>query len=71
MGITPEMIQRVNIPDKGTLINIKYNFRTRFENLMTNILKIALTRDEDKLSSIIISYYEVSLDEDMLIKALA
>ena len=38
---------------------------------MTNVLKLCLLKDEEKLACVIIAYYEVNLDEDMFIKALA
>lgn len=38
---------------------------------MTNVLKIALQKDEEKISCIITAYYEVSLEEEMIIRALA
>ena len=38
---------------------------------MTNVLKIALQKDEEKLSCIITAYYEVIIEQDMIIKALS
>lgn len=38
---------------------------------MTNILRLTLQKNEDKLACIIIAYYEVALDELMLANALA
>ena len=38
---------------------------------MTNVLKIALTKDEEKIACIITAYYEVALEEEMIIRALA
>ena len=70
-GITPDMIENVRISDKGQMAQIKYCFRAKFENVMTNVLKLALLQNEEKLSCIITAYYEVNLDEDMIIKALA
>lgn len=37
---------------------------------MTNVLKMAIEKDEEKLACIITAYYEVELNEDMIIKAL-
>ena len=71
MGITPDMVENTIIPDKETMIRIKYSFRTRFETMMSQILKVTLEKDEEKLSCIIISYYEINLDEDLLVKALS
>jgi hypothetical protein len=38
---------------------------------MTNILKLALYNDEEKLSCIIVAYYEIELIEEMVVRALA
>jgi hypothetical protein len=37
---------------------------------MTNVLKIALQKEEEKLACIITAYYEVTLEEEMIIRAL-
>jgi len=37
---------------------------------MTNVLKIALQKEEEKLACIITAYYEISLEEEMIIRAL-
>ena len=37
---------------------------------MTNVLKIALSKNEEKLACIITAYYEVALEEEMIIRAL-
>ena len=46
------------------------SFRQKFQNLMTNVLKIALQKEEEKLACIITAYYEVALEEEMIIRAL-
>ena len=38
---------------------------------MTNVLKIALQKDEEKIACIITAYYEVALEEEMIIRAVA
>ena len=35
---------------------------------MTNVLKIALYKDEEKLACIITAYYEINLEEEMIVK---
>ena len=37
---------------------------------MTNILKIALQKNEEKIACIITAYYEIDLEEDMIVKAI-
>lgn len=53
------------------LLRVKATFRTKFANLMTNVLKIALQKEEEKLACIITAYYEVTIEQEMLIKALS
>ena len=38
---------------------------------MTNILKLALYNNEEKLSCIIVAYYEIELAEEMVVRAIA
>ncbi len=38
---------------------------------MTNVLKIALQKEEEKLACIIIAYYEVTIEQEIIIKALS
>lgn len=37
---------------------------------MTNVLKISLQKDEEKLACVITAYYEVALEEELIIRAL-
>lgn len=55
----------------NTLIAVKNTLRTKFSRLITNILKIILFKDEEKISCIIAAYYEFSLEETMIAKALS
>jgi hypothetical protein len=38
---------------------------------MTNILKIALLNEEEKLACIIVAYYEIALEEEMIVRAIS
>ena len=42
IGLTEEIIKNTKINDKGQLAQVKTAFRSKFHNLMTNVLKIAL-----------------------------
>jgi hypothetical protein len=42
IGITEALINETTIPDLATLQLIKNNFRSKFPQLMTNVLKIAI-----------------------------
>jgi hypothetical protein len=44
--------------------------RERFEGLMTNILKVILQRNEEKIGCVITAYYELEIDEEMIFKAI-
>lgn len=37
---------------------------------MTNILKIALQKEEEKIACVITAYYEIDLQEEMIIRAI-
>lgn len=65
------MIAQTNLDDVGSLIKVKNSFRTKFQNLMTNTLKIALQKEEEKIACIIVAYYEIALEEEMIIRALS
>lgn len=69
--MTPEAINRTTLDDIDKLIQIKNAFRTRFQNLMTNILKIALSKNEEKIACIISAYYEIALEEEMIVRAIS
>lgn len=38
---------------------------------MKNILKIAFSNNEEKIACIITAYYEIDLEEEMIIRAIA
>jgi len=38
---------------------------------MTNVLKIALQKEEERLACVITAYYEVTVEQEMIIKALS
>jgi predicted outer membrane protein len=61
LGISEEVINATEINDLVELLKIKNSFRTKFQNLMTNVLKIALGKEEEKIACIITAYYEISL----------
>jgi hypothetical protein len=65
------MIENTRLEDINQLQEVKKSFRTKFQNLMTNILKIALQKEEEMLACIITAYYEVIIEQEMLIKALS
>lgn len=55
----------------SALLKVKNAFRKRFSNLMTNVLKIALWKEEEKIACIITAYYEISIEEEMIAKAIS
>lgn len=56
------MVDRANINDMTTLIEIKNSLRSKFPNLMTNVLKLTLIKEEERIACIITAYYELSLE---------
>ena len=56
------MIDQTMLETKPQLLLVKQAFRIKFQNLMTNVLKIALQKEEEKLACIIIAYYEVTIE---------
>jgi hypothetical protein len=65
------MIQRTTLQSLEELIKVKVSFRFKFHNLMTNVLKIALQLEEVTLACVITAYYEFTLEQEMIIKALS
>jgi len=49
---------------------LKTSFRLRFPVLMSTIIKILLYRKEVGLACLLTSYYEISLDEDLIFGAI-
>eukprot|EP00347_Sterkiella_histriomuscorum_P019687 403340671 len=59
-----------NFQDITQLIEVKMVMRQEFPTLMTNILKIVLGKQEQKLAQIIIAYYKTSVTKDILLSAI-
>ena len=66
MGVTEEGIKHCKIHDIRELEKIKLIFRTKYDSLMTNILRLALRKEEQSLACIITAYYNMKLTEEML-----
>jgi len=62
IGITPQMIENTKLRDIAELTKVRVSFRFKFQNLMTNVLKIALQLEEEVLACIITAYYEVNVE---------
>lgn len=69
LGLSQEDFEKTSIPDEGVLEQIKTSLRRQAQVFMTNVLKIALHMHQEKLSCIIVSYYEIFLDTALLNKA--
>ena len=65
------MINATTITDMDQLILVKQGFRIKFQNLMTNVLKICLKKEEEMLACVITAYYEVIVELEMVIRALS
>ena len=71
IGITQQMIQDTSLRDMTELTKVRVSFRFKFQNLMTNVLKIALQLEEEMLACVITAFYEVNVEQEMIIKALS
>ena len=71
IGITQQMIQETTLRDMTELTKVRVSFRFKFQNLMTNVLKIALQLEEEMLACVITAFYEVNVEQEMIIKALS
>ena len=61
------MIKTAQVYDQETLHDVKTIFRVKFQNLMTNMLKISLNLNEEFLACIIVAYNDLALDEDLMV----
>lgn len=52
------------------VVSLKSSFRVRFPLLMTDILKIILFKNDEKLACLLTAFYEIAIDDDMLFRAL-
>jgi len=68
-GISEYDIEMTDVTDKETVIKLKTSLRVRFPMLVTNILKILLHKEEEKLGCLLTGYYELAVDEEMVIRA--
>ena len=53
------------------LLEIKEKLKSnRGQTFNTNVIRIALNMEEEKIASLIIAYYTVKIDEEMIIRAI-
>lgn len=70
--LNPKITKEVanNIKSLDELKDIKYLLSKRVgAPFCTNVLRVALNFSEEKVASTLVSYYKVSLDEKMIIRA--
>lgn len=53
--------------DKWTLKQLKVSLQLRFKCLMTTIAKILLSRKEEMLACLLVSFYKLSVDEKLIL----
>lgn len=70
MGISDFEIENTDLPTREHVVALKNIFRLRYPQFMTNILKILLEMDEEVLACQLVAYYELSLDDDLVLYAL-
>jgi hypothetical protein len=69
-GISEHDIDNLDLNSKEEMIQLKNNLRAKFPMLLTNILKIILFKGEDKLACVLTAFYEITLEEDMVFRAI-
>ena len=51
------------------MIRLKIEFRTKCPYFITPLTKLLLSKEEEKLACLVIAYYEISLEQDMIINS--
>ena len=68
--ILPNAIEFIKMDDIHILIKIKNFFRSQSKKTMSNILRICLSKEEEKLACIITAYYDFYLEAKIVTHAL-
>ena len=68
-GVTGLDLELCEIENHEQMKRLRDTFRLRFPCFMANIVKMLLYRGEEKLACLLTSYYEISIDENMINKA--
>jgi hypothetical protein len=63
-------LEMVSLETEEDMRILKNAFRLRFPCFMANVVKILLYRGEEKLACLLTAYYEISIDEEMIISAI-
>lgn len=66
-----EDLLKHGIDTEEDLLDIKYLMTTAAGTTFnTNVMRIALNMQEEKIASLLIAYYSVKVDEEMLLRAI-
>ena len=71
-----EALGKYNFKDTDDLLEIKYLLKKEDDEYMpgvpfnTNILRIALNEKEENIARVLVAYYQVELDEAMILRAI-
>ena len=68
-GIRQQDIELVRISTEQEAGRLKSSLRLRFPVLMANLIKICLYKGEEKLACHLTNFYEIAIDEELLIRA--
>jgi len=69
-NIDESVIERTRINGKIHLTKVRNAFMERYENIMTNVLQIAIQRQEEKIACLITAHYEFILEDEMIFRAI-
>jgi hypothetical protein len=63
-------IPQFGISNELELLEIQYLLKTQVGlTLNTNVMRIALNMQEEKIASLLVAYYYVKIDEEMILRA--
>ena len=69
VGVTGKDIELIEIETDEQMVKLKTQFRLHFPVLMSNILKVLLFNEEERLACLLTAYYEVALEQEMIYQA--
>ena len=68
-GVKQQDIDLARISTEQEAGRLKSSLRLRFPVLMANLIKICLYKGEEKLACHLTNFYEIAIDEELLIRA--
>lgn len=66
-GLSEQDIENTDFPTLATLQGLRSAFRIKYPSLITNITRLLLEKGEEALACQAAAYYELALDDDLLL----